>query len=359
MLFFFQESGDKTEDPTPHRLREARRKGQVFKSMELNSAINILGVMILFFVFSAVVFRGIEEVFDLFIGSQLALPLTPGNTQAVLWEAVIRYFTIMAPVFAVALILGVTSNLVQVGFLTSTQQMAPQLNRLNPLEGLKKIFSKKSMFEMVKAILKIVIITTVTFLFVQSRMDDLLLLVNQSVDTSLQVFWNTMTLMGILVGVVFLFIAFMDYLYQRYEHKTSLKMSQKEIKDEHKHLEGDPLVRSKLKEKQRQLARERMMQDVPDADVVITNPTEIAIALKYQEGRDLAPRVIAKGVEVLARRIREIAAENDIAIVENPPVAQMLWKNTELGEEIPIELYQTVAEIMAMVYRMRERKSYI
>ncbi len=359
MLFFFQESGDKTEDPTPHRLREARRKGQVFKSMELNSAINILGVMILFLVFSAVVFRGIEEVFDLFIGSQLALPLTPGNTQAVLWEAVIRYFTIMAPVFAVALILGVTSNLIQVGFLTSTQQMAPQLNRLNPLEGLKKILSKKSMFEMVKAILKIVIITAVTFFFIQSRMDDLLLLVNQSADTSLQVFWNTMTLMGILVGVVFLFIAFMDYLYQRYEYKTSLKMSRKEIKDEHKHLEGDPLVRSKLKEKQRQLARERMMQDVPDADVVITNPTEIAVALKYQEGTDLAPRVIAKGVEVLARRIREIAAENDVAIVENPPVAQMLWKKTEIGEEIPLELYQAVAEIMAMVYRMRERKSYI
>ncbi len=359
MLFFFQESGDKTEEPTPHRLREARRKGQVFKSMELNSAINILGVMTLFLIFSAVAFRGIEEVFDLFIGSQLNLPLTLGNTQAVMWEAVLRYFTIMAPVFAVALILGVASNLVQVGFLTSTQQLAPQLNRLNPLEGLKKIVSKKAMFEMVKSILKIVIISSVAFFFVRSRLDDLLLLVNQSAATSLQVFWNTMALLGILVGVVFLFLAFMDYVFQRYEYKASLKMSRKEIKDEHKNLEGDPLIRSKLKEKQRQLARERMMQDVPGADVVITNPTEIAVALVYREGMDSAPRVVAKGVEVLARKIREIAAENDVAIIENPPVAQMLWKETEIGEEIPIELYQAVAEIMAMVYKMREKKSYI
>ncbi len=359
MFLFFQDSGDKTEEPTPHRLREARKKGQVFKSMELNSAINILGVMSLFFVFSAVAFQGIEEVFNLFLGNLLALPLTLGNAQTVLWEGVTRYFTIMAPIFAVALLLGVVSNVVQVGFLVSTEQMAPKLNRLNPLEGLKKIASKKALFEMVKALLKIGIISTVAFLYIRSRMDDLMLLINQTAAASLQAFWNIMTILGILVGVVFLFLAFMDYIYQRYEHKVSLKMSRKEIKDEFKHMEGDPLIRSKIKEKQRALAKERMMQEVPAADVVITNPTEIAVALVYDEGNDSAPRLVAKGVEVLAQRIREIAVEHDIAIVENPSVAQMLWKKTEIGDEIPIELYQVVAEIMAMVYRMREKKSYI
>ncbi len=359
MLFFFQDSGEKTEEPTPHRLREARRKGQVFKSMELNSAINILGVMLLFTIFGTLALGGIEEAFNLFAHDMLAFSLNMENAHTVLWDAITRYFSIMAPVFAVAFILGITANLVQVGFLTSTQQMAPQLKRLNPLEGVKKIASKKALFEMVKSILKIGVISTVAVLFIYSRLDELLKLINQSAAVSLGVFWNTIIMMGLIVGLVFLFIALLDYIYQRYEHKQSLKMSQKEIKDEHKNLEGDPLIRSKLKEKQRKLAQERMMQDVPDADVVITNPTEIAVALVYREGQDQAPRVVAKGVEVLAQKIREIAGEHEVPVVENPPVAQILWKKTEIGEEIPIELYQAVAEIMAMVYRMREKRSYI
>ncbi len=358
MFFFFYEGGDKTEDPTPHRLKEARRKGQVFKSMELNSAINIIGVMFLLMIFSTVAFRGFEDVINLFIGSMLAFPLSINNAQVVLQEAITRYIVIMAPIFAVALIVGVVSNVVQVGFLASTEQMNPQLKRLNPLEGLKKIVSKKALFEMVKSILKIVIISLVTYFFMISRLDILLSLVNQTVATCLSVYWNTMTTLGILVGVVFLFLAFMDYLFQRHEHKTSLKMSRKDIKDEHKHMEGDPLVKSKLREKQRQLARERMLQDVPSADVVITNPTELAVALAYRAGEDSAPRIVAMGAAVIARRIREIAAENDIAIVENPPIAQMLWKHSDIGDEIPIELYQAVAEIMAMVYQTRE-KSYV
>jgi len=183
----------------------------------------------------------------------------------------------------------------------------------------------------------------------------MLLLANQTAAASLTVFWNTMTSLGILVGLVFLVIALLDYLFQRQEHKTSLKMSRKEIKDEYKHLEGDPLVRAKIREKQRQVARERMLQDVPSADVVITNPTELAIALIYREGLDQAPRVVAKGAAVIARRIRAIAEENDIAIIENKPIAQMLWKHGEIGDEIPIELYQAVAEILAAVYQAREK----
>lgn len=357
MFFFFYEGGDKTEEPTPHRLREARRKGQVFKSVELNSAINIVGVMVLFIVFSTVAFRGFEYVFNTFIGDMLSFPLTMTNVQVVFQEAVTRYLLMMAPIFAVAILLGVGSNLIQVGFLASTQQMSPQLNRLNPVEGLKKIFSKKALFEMVKSILKIIIIGAVTYFYIRSQMDTMLLLVNQTAETSLGVYWRTMTNLGIIVGLVFLIIAFLDYLFQRHEYKTSLKMSRKEIKDEYKHLEGDPLVRAKIREKQRQVARERMLQDVPSADVVITNPTELAIALIYREGQDQAPRVVAKGAAVLARRIREIASEHDIAVVENPPVAQMLWKHTELGDEIPIELYQAVAEILATVFQAGEKRA--
>ncbi len=357
MFLFFNDTGDKTEEPTPHRLREARRKGQVFKSMELNSAINILGVMSLLMIFSSVAFQGIEDAFNLFIGSMLSFPLSFSNTQVVFNEALTRFLSIMAPVFAVALVVGVASNLVQVGFLASTEQMSPQLKRLNPLEGVKKIVSKKALFEMVKSLVKISVISAVTYFFLQSRLETLLLLANQTAETSLHVFWQTMTTLGMIVGAVFILIAFMDYLFQRHEHKTSLKMSQKEIKDEHKHLEGDPLVKSKLREKQRQVAKERMLQDVPSADVVITNPTDLAVALTYREGEDSAPRVVAMGAAVIARRIREIAEEHEVPVIENKPIAQMLWKHSDIGEEIPIELYQAVAEIMAMVYQMRE-KSY-
>lgn len=357
MLFFFNEGGDKTEDPTPHRLREARRKGQVFKSMELNSAINILGVMALMFFVGTMAFRGIEDAFKLFVGNMLTMPVTMANTQVVFREAFTRFVLIMAPVFLVALLLGIASNLVQIGFLTTTEQMSPRLNRLNPLEGLKKIVSKKALFEMVKAILKILIIGAVTYFFLRGRLEVLLRLVNQTAASSLAAFWETTTQLGLIVGFVFLFLALLDYIYQRYEYKVSLKMSRRDIKDEYKHLEGDPLVKSRIREKQKEIARQRMLQDVPSADVVITNPTEIAVALSYSEEEDAAPRVVAKGVEVIAARIREIAAENGVPVVENPPVARMLWKHTEIGEEIPVELYQAVAEIMALVYQAREKRA--
>lgn len=355
MFFFFYEGEDKTEEPTPHRLREARRKGQVFKSVELNSAINIVGVMLLFVAFSALAFRGFENVFNLFIGDMLSLTLTHHNLKLVFWQALWRYLAMAAPIFIVALVLGVGANLAQVGFLTTTEQIAPQLNRLNPVEGLKKIFSKKALFEMVKSILKIIVIGAVTYFYVRSRMPELLLLINQTAELSIKAYWSVMTGLGVIVGLVFLVIAFLDYLFQRHEYKTSLKMSRKEIKDEYKHLEGDPLLKSKIREKQQEVARQRMLQDVPTADVVITNPTSLAVALIYREGYDEAPKVVAKGAEVLAQRIKEIAEEHGVAIVENPPVAQMLWKHTQIGDEIPLELYQAVAEILAAVFRAQEK----
>ncbi|MEW5785288.1 MAG: flagellar biosynthesis protein FlhB [Bacillota bacterium] len=357
MLFFFYEAGDKTEEPTPHRLREARRKGQVFKSMELSAAINVVGVMALFILMGSLVFRGFQNIFLTFMGDMLAFPIGAENAQVVYREALRSYFQMVGPVFIAALVLGVASNLSQVGFLATATQMAPQLNRLNPLEGLKRIFSKRALFELVKSLLKIVIVGSVTFFFIRGKLTEMLVLINQSAADCIQVFWRVMTGLGIRVGLVFLVLAFFDYLFQRHEYKTSLKMSRKEIKDEYKQLEGDPLIRSKIREKQRALARQRMLQDVSQADVVITNPTELAVALRYRADQDNAPRVLAKGAAVLAQRIREIARENDIAVVENPPVAQMLWKHSAVGEEIPLDLYQAVAEILAAVYRMQEARN--
>ncbi len=351
-----QDEGDKTEDPTPHRLKEARRKGQVFKSMEINSALNILAVMFLFLLLSNVVFNSLGGMVTHYLEGEANTRLTQDNMPAMFGEAIILFFSITGPVLLVALVTGVASNLVQVGFLFSGTHVTPQFNKINPLQGVKKIISRKALFEMFKALAKIVIIGGVTYIFVRGFMEEMMVLVGQEVALSAQLFWHIMVRTGFTVGLVFLGLAILDWIYQRYEFQQQLRMSRREVKDEHKHLEGDPLIQSKIKEKQRYIARQRMMQEVPESDVVITNPTEIAVALRYREEQDEAPVVVAMGVEVLAQRIREIARENEVPIVENPPVARSIWENSELGEQIPVEMYQAVAEILAMVYRLKEEK---
>jgi len=353
-LFAGEDDGDKTEDPTPHRQREARKKGQVFKSMEFNSALNVLAVMFLFLLVSHLVFDSFRVMLENYLGELATEDVTDGNIQAFTMEAFEFYLRLMGPVFAVVLLVGVGSNLTQVGFLFSGEQIKPQPNRINPLEGVKKILSKKALFELVKALSKISIIGTITYLFVRANIEQLFVLMNQEVHIGAMVFWDIMVNLGLTVGLVFLLISFLDYIYQRYEHQQQLKMSKREIKEEHKKLEGDPQLQSKIKERQRYIANQRMLQDVPDSDVVITNPTEIAVALQYREGENTAPKVVAKGVEVIAQQIRKIAQENEVPIVENPPVARTIYEKTELGDEIPVELYQAVAEILAMVYRLRE-----
>jgi len=358
MLFLMMESGDKTEDPTPHRLREARRKGQVFKSMEVNAASSILGIMLLFLLVSPWVYSSFAGLFNTFLGEMLASAPQRTDFMPVLREAILLFLRLSGPVLVAAVGLGLVANLSQVGFLVTASPMIFQLNRINPLEGVKRILSRRAAFELVKALLKLAIVGTVTYFFVKGRLPEMLVLFNQEPYVSARFFWNTFVQLGLRVGAVFTGLAAVDYLFQRAEFQRSMKMSRKEIKEEHKHLEGDPLVRTRIREKQRQLARQRMLQEVPTADVVVTNPTSLAVALRYREGRDNAPVVVAKGAAVLARRIREIALENQVMIVENPPVAQMLWKKVEIGDEVPVEMYQAVAEILAMVYRIRRKKRY-
>jgi len=351
-----QDEGDKTEEPTPHRLKEARRKGQVFKSMELNSALNILGVMFLFLLLSNMVYPALENMVSHYLAGAAHAEYSQANAGAMLSEAIGLYFSIIFPVFVVAVLIAVVANMVQVGFLFAGEHIKPKFNKINPVEGAKKIISRKALFEFFKAIAKIAIIGSVTFLFLRGYLEEMLLLVGQEVAIAANLFWHVMVRIGLAVGLVFLGLAFLDWIYQRYEFQQQLRMSKREVKEEHKQLEGDPQIQSKIKEKQRHIARQRMLQEVPSADVVITNPTEVAVALRYKEGEDEAPVLVASGVEVIARKIREIAEENEVPVVQNPPVARAIWENTELGEEIPVEMYQAVAEILAMVYRMKEKE---
>lgn len=352
----FGSGHDKTEDPTPHRLREARRKGQLFKSVELISAANLITVLSVMLLLGSWLLKGLQTIFISSFSHLGTIQESGLQAGQILLQGVSSYLILMAPLFGTALAAGVAINVAQGGFNFTSSRLSPQLDRINPLQGLKRIFSQRALFEMVKAILKLVIVGMVTFYYVRGQLPAALMLVNQEPLYSVRLIGSVIGGLGLRVGLLFVALALLDYLFQRHEHQKSLRMTRQEVKDELKHLEGDPLIRSRLREKQRMLAQQRMLYEIPTADVVITNPTALAVALRYRSEKDPAPRVVAKGAGLVAQKIREIAKEHQVMLVENPTVARMLWKTTEIGEAIPVELYQAVAEILAMLYRIKDQK---
>ncbi|MGI6096677.1 MAG: flagellar biosynthesis protein FlhB [Dethiobacteria bacterium] len=344
-------AGEKTEQPTPHRRREARRRGQVAKSMELNAAINMLGMVTLFLILGEGVFHKSADFLSSSLGKINRPPLAAENTIELSGEVFIQFFSLAAPVLLTAVVLGLGANLFQIGFLVAPNQLVPQLDRLNPLSGLRRIISRKALFEMIKVIFKVLLFGTVVFFYLKGRIDELLLLLNEDVSNAALTFWNIVVSLGLRVAIAYLLVAALDYIYQRYEFEQSLRMSRREVQEEYKQMEGDPHLRAKIREKQRYFAQQRMLSELPTADVVITNPTHLAVALRYREKEDHAPVLVAKGAGVIAHRMREIAAEHKIPIIENKEVARILFMETEIGEEIPEKLYRAVAEILALIYQ--------
>lgn len=279
--------------------------------------------------------------------------LTPGNIGSLSLAVFGDYFLLTLPLFLTALLTGLLVNYLQVGFLFTAEPLNPQLSRLNPVEGFKKNFSKRSLFELVKLLLKIFLVGLVVFLFIRNNLETLLLTLYQDAGGLWQTVSSLTLNMSLRIAVVFFALSLMDYLYQRYEYNQNLKMTKQEVKEEFKQSEGDPQLRGRLREQQRKIAMQRMMHDVPSATVVITNPTALAVAIRYREAEDEAPVVVAKGAALMAKRIREVAAEHGVSLVENKQVARMLYDQVEIGQEIPVELYQAVAEILALVYKLR------
>jgi flagellar biosynthetic protein FlhB len=240
----------------------------------------------------------------------------------------------------------------QIGFLFSPEAIKPKASNINPIEGFKKMFSKKALVEMCKALFKIVIVGLVVFNIIKSKFENLFFLPDMDINAIVAYLGKLIFQIALGAGLIFIIIAVLDLCFQKWEFKQNLKMSKYEVKQEMKQTEGDPQIKSKLKEKQRQLAMGRMMESVPEATVVVTNPTHFAVALKYEDGME-APEVLAKGADYIAKKIKEKAEENNIPIVENKNIARMLYKNVEIGEHIPVELYQAVAEILAALYNMK------
>ncbi|MCH1623768.1 flagellar biosynthesis protein FlhB [Fredinandcohnia quinoae] len=352
-LQFF--AGEKTEKATPKKRQESRKKGQVAKSADVNTAILLLASFSILLTFGGFILDKTLDVFRHSFTKYMLVNPTEQSVQEIFVELSLDAAIILAPILLATLIAGVAANMMQVGFLFSTEAIQMKLSKLDPIQGFKRIYSIRALVEMLKSILKIVFVGVVTFAVIWMHLEDILLLSQKSIGSAIIVLSKLTVQMGLWAGGALLFLSFLDYLYQRFDFEKNLRMSKQDIKDEYKKTEGDPLIKSKIKQKQREMAMSRMMQDVPKADVIITNPTHYAIALKYDESKMDAPYVVAKGVDFVAQKIKEIAKANEIITIENRPLARALYSQAEIGDAVPEEFFKAVAEILAYVYRLKEK----
>lgn len=352
-LQFF--AGEKTEKATPKKRLDERKKGKVSKSQDINTAILLIFSFLALFVFGGFMLDTMLLMFISAFTESIHWDVTAESVQRVFNGASIEAAKMLAPIMLIAIIAGFGSNLMQIGFLFTTESLKFDLKRMDPIQGAKRIFSIRALVELLKSFLKITLIGGITFSIIWAFKDDVLMLAFTNAESALALFGRVAIIMGLSATAALFFLAILDYLYQRYDFEKNMRMSKQDIKDEYKNMEGDPLIKSKIKEKQRMMATRRMMAEVPQADVVITNPTHFAIALKYSEEKAGAPYVIAKGVDQTALKIREIAKEHNIATVEDKPLARSLYATVDIGQEIPEEFYQAVAEILAYIYRIEKK----
>jgi len=353
-LQFF--AGEKTEKATPKKRLDSRKKGQVLKSQDVTTAIVLLFVF-LFLFFAAGFMRDRFFVFftHSFTESISIKSLDIDQTMILYTEMIVQMAYILLPIMAIAVIAGIGGNLAQFGLLFTAEPLKFDLKKIDPIKGLKRIFSIRALVELLKSLLKISFIGSVTTFLLMMNIEKVLGLAFKTPHDTLVTVGQLVALMGIVASFVLLFISVLDYFYQKYDYEKNLRMSKQDIKDEYKNTEGDPIIKSRIKQRQREMAMRRMMQEVPHADVVITNPTHFAIALKYDEEKMDAPVVIAKGADFVAQKIKLIAKENNIVMVENRPLARAMYDDVEIGDRIPDQFFKAVAEVLAYVYRIQRK----
>lgn len=347
---------EKTEPATPKKKQESRNKGKTAKSIEINSAFLLMfGILILYFAGAAIASHVSTFAQRMFIASS-TFEVTQTNVHHIFIEAITVIGAVVLPVAIGLLFVGLAASYTQVGFLFTLEPMKPKFSKLNPLTGFKKvIFSRRALAELVKNLFKVGIIALVAYVSIKNVLAGSLDLMDSDVGQVVMFMLQSSFAVALKVGIAFLVMAIFDYVYQRFEYERDLRMTKQEIKDENKITEGDPLIKSRIRSIQKQIAYKRMMQDVQDADVVVTNPKHLAVALKYDQDKMNAPKVIAKGAELIAQRIKEIASEHDIPIVEDKFLARALFKTVEVGEEIPEKLFQAVAQVLAYIYRIKNK----
>ena len=351
---------EKTEKPTPRRREQARKKGQVARSREIPSVLILMTSIGVFFLAGTWMFWSLSSlmggIFENLSSWRIESIEQTGSLLAALGG---RILGILTPILLAVFIAGIVSNVAQVGFMFKFSLLAPKISKLNPLNGLKRFVSLKALVEVVKSISKMLIIGAVAYLAVVTDIESIPALVQLPVSRIMIYIGHMSAKICFFAALVMIFLAVVDYVYQRWEHEKNLRMTKQEIKDETKQTEGDPKVKARIRSIQLEMSRRRMMDAIPEADVVITNPTHLAVALKFDGQTMAAPCVLAKGAGHLAARIKNLARENGVPVIENKPLAQALYKAVEIGEAIPMELYKAVAEILAYVYRIKGRQPNI
>lgn len=344
---------DKTEEPSSQRLEDFRKEGQVAQSKELTSLMVLLATLgALYGLGPTLATDFMDFMRRMFMEASVA-ELTHERAGNLLMMCLMQTGRMVLPIAAAGFLAGVLGSIVQFGFLFTWTPLEPQISRINPISGFQRIFSMGSLAEGVKSIFKLVAVVSATYLLLKSE----ILGSSSMIDMDSQAFVAHMSSSGFrLIGGVCIglfVVAAGDFAYQKFKYHKSLMMTKQEVKTEHKQREGDPMLKARIRGLQREMARKRMMAEVPKADVIVTNPTHYAVALKYDGEKMAAPRVVAKGKDLIAQRIKEIARQNGIPLVENVPLARALHKSVKVGGVVPRALYQAVAEVLAYVYRLK------
>ena len=360
-IFFFESGGEdkdsKTEDATDHKKKKARGEGQVAKSQEISTCLTLI---LMFSLLRALGGWLYDKVLGLMHYDFGRIPFAHDMLSSRYMADYVSWMfgqvvLIATPLLFASFLAGVISNLWQVGWHPTSKPMMPKPKKLNPISGFKRMFSMQSIINLIKSLLKLAVVGIVVYVTLMGRLEQVSDLLYMGLANAFAVVSLTAVDLAIRVGVVFVIVAILDYWWVTYKHKKDLRMTKQEVKDEWKQLDGDPKIKQKIRQKMVDASMRRMMSNVPEADVVITNPTHYAVAIRYNNKIDKAPIVVAKGVDFLAKRIREKAMERGVVIVPNPPLARSVYERVEVGEEIPFEMWEAVVEVLAYVYKLKNR----
>ena len=352
------QDGEKTEEPTAKKLEDARKKGQVMRSTEVVTAATLLAFFFMLKIFVGFIGNRFMTSFRQtigFISDYTSEPFTLNTARTIIrgsfWNIIVAAF----PIMIVGFVVTIVAIVFQVKWKVTAEPLKPKFDKFNPVTGMKRLFSRDKIMDLFKSIAKVVILAYVVYSYLKNQWPLIYKMYSYTLPQAIAVIGDTVINVGIRISALFAVIALFDLFYQKWKYHQDMMMSKQEVKDEYKNSEGDPKVKSQQKQRMQQASQRRMMQDLPNADVVITNPTHLAVAIKYDKDTNEAPVVVAKGADYLAQKIKDRARENAIEIVENKPLARMLYHNVEIGAEIPPELYQMVAEVLAYVYSLTGR----